>query len=174
MFLALGSNIDPSTHLPSAVGLLHRELGIEGVSPLYEAKPVGAPGTPRFHNAAVAIRTALQPEALKREVLRPLETRLGRVRTADPNAPRTIDIDIAIVEGVTIRDDRGELVVPDPGILRYAHLALPLADLDPDFLHPALGARLGEIAARFCEGSDIRRIREAEDLLRVARDAVPG
>ena len=75
-----------------------------------------------------------------------LEARLGRHRTSDPNAPRTIDIDVAIWGDETISDPQAGLRVPDPDIGRMAHLAFPLRDLAPEFVHPALGASLGELA----------------------------
>lgn len=131
----------------AALDALDELLGIDGASPIYEADPVGGPEMPRFLNAAVRITTDLSPEELKFEVIRPLEHRLGRVRTADPNAPRTIDIDIAAVQGLVV--DQNELQLPDPEILTRAHLAVPLADVAPEFRHPDLGITLSEIAARF-------------------------
>ena len=153
--LALGSNIDPERHMVAALDALDELLGIEGASPIYEATPVGSPGMPRFLNAAVRVTTVLSPEDLKFEVIRPLERRLGRVRTADPNAPRTIDVDIAAVQGLVV--DREDLRLPDPEILTRAHLALPLADVAPGFRHPALGITLGEIATRFRDEPGISR-----------------
>ena len=102
----------------------------------------GAPGMPRFLNAAVRVTTALSPEDLKFEVIRPLERRLGRVRTADPNAPRTIDVDIAAVQGLVV--DREDLRLPDPEILTRAHLAPPAGGCRAGL--PASGA--GDYAGR--------------------------
>ena len=147
VLLTLGSNIEPERHLPAALDELDALLGIEALSAIYEAEPVGSPGTPRFLNAAVRVRTDRAPLALKLEVIRPLERRLGRVRTGDPNAPRTIDIDIAAVEGVVVVG--GDLLLPDPDIVSRAHLALPLADVAPGFRHPTEGLTLAEIATRF-------------------------
>ncbi|MCG8469658.1 MAG: 2-amino-4-hydroxy-6-hydroxymethyldihydropteridine diphosphokinase [Gemmatimonadetes bacterium] len=154
--LTLGSNIEPETHLFAALDALDAELGVEAVSSIYEAEPVGAPGTPRFLNAAVRVTTIHLPVTLKRDVLRPLESRLGRVRTPDRNAPRTIDVDIAAVDGLVL-DDRGRgLRIPDPDMLEQPHLAVPLGDVAPDFLHPVTGARLADIAARFGDAPGIR------------------
>lgn len=155
VLLTLGSNIDPEHHLPAALDELEARLGIEAVSSFYEAEPVGSPGSPRFLNAAVRLRTAQPPLALKFDVLRPLERHLGRVRTDDPNAPRTIDIDIAVVEDLVL--DRRDLRLPDPDIARRAHLAFPLADVAPDFRHPTEGRTLAEIAAGFGAKSGVAR-----------------
>ena len=88
-------------------------------------------------------------------MLRPVETRLGRRRTDDPNAPRTIDIDIAIAGDLVVTGSDGELEIPDPAIERHAHLALPLRDLAPDFRHPALGRSLSAIAAALEPGGTV-------------------
>lgn len=156
MYVTLGSNVEPERNLPAAVRELDAAVGVEAVSRAYEAEPVGAPGSPRFLNAAVAIRTPLPPGELKFGVFRPIEARLGRVRTSDPNAPRTIDIDIALVDGVRFVDEELEIEVPDPEIARRAHVALPLRDLAPDLVPPGLDVSLTDLARRLEPGSDIR------------------
>lgn len=160
VYLALGSNIDPESHLPRAVAELDHAVGVVAVSRVYEAEPVGAPDTPPFLNAAVLVRTSLPPHRLKLEILRPLEARLGRVRTSDPNAPRTIDIDIALVEDLSLCDPEAGILVPDPDIPRCAHLALPLADLSGALRHPAFGRTLAELASGFAEDPGIRERRD--------------
>ena len=155
VLLALGSNIEPERHILAALDALDEVLGIEALSAIYEADPVGSPGTPRFLNAALRLTTGRSPRALKFDVIRPLERRLGRRRTSDPNAPRTIDIDIAAVEGLIV--DRHDLRLPDPEILTRAYLALPLGDVAPGFRHPIEGLTLGEIAARFGDEPGVRR-----------------
>ena len=75
---------------------------------------------------------------LKFRVLRPIEVALGRVRTSDKYAPRTIDLD-PIVYGETVLDDR---------LWTYAYLALPAAEILPDLLHPQTKERLADIADR--------------------------
>ena len=155
VLLTLGSNIDPKRHIVAALDRLDAILGIEALSAIYEADPVGSPGAPRFLNAAVRLTTDHAPGELKSDVIRPLELRLGRVRTSDPNAPRTIDIDIAAVEGLIL--DGPDLQLPDPEIVSCAHLALPLADVAPAFRHPTEGVTLGEIAARFKDEPGIAR-----------------
>ena len=94
--LTLGSNIERERHIPEAIRLLRRHRGIEvlRVSKFFESPSAGGPETaPDFFNAAVLACTSLQPEELRSE-LHYLEEVLGRVRTGDVNAPRTIDIDI--------------------------------------------------------------------------------
>lgn len=146
VLLSLGSNVEPVTHLPLAVEGLGARFSLVAVSRVYRAEPVGAPDAPTFLNAAVAIETDLPPAELKFGHLRPLEAELGRVRTSDPNAPRTIDLDIALAGELIVADAASGIEIPDPEILTRAHVALPLADLAPDAVHPVTGTTLGEIA----------------------------
>lgn len=124
--LLLGSNIAPEVHLPRAVALLAECFPVQRVSQAWETPAVGSDG-PNFINAAVLVKTSLDPLTIKEQILRPLESRLGRVRTSDKNAPRTIDIDVMVWDGQPLATD----------IAQYAHIAVPMADLLP---HAALGA----------------------------------
>ena len=146
--VALGSNIAPEQHLPAAVARLARTPGIEVLkaSGVYESPPLGRPGDPCFQNAALLVETTLSPQAVRQEFRR-VEAALGRVRGADRYAPRPIDIDLAAFEGF-----EGEVAgsrVPDPEIGLRAFLALPLAEVAPDWLLAAAGRTLAEVASGF-------------------------
>jgi 2-amino-4-hydroxy-6-hydroxymethyldihydropteridine diphosphokinase len=145
VFVALGSNIEPERHLPRAVKLLAERTDLVAVSPVYETAPVGKEDQANFLNAAVVLRTRHSAAALKREVLSEIEQTLGRVRTEDKNAPRTIDLDIALFDYAVLAV--GGRHIPDPDIEAYAHLAVPLADVAPYYVHPESGRALQEIAA---------------------------
>ena len=153
VFITLGSNIEPAANLARALDHLTRELQVEAVSGVWESEPYGAPGTPRFCNAAVRITSALPPAGLKR-LLRRIEGDLGRRRDGRRNAPRTIDLDIALVGDLVIDDPRAGLRIPDPDIRERAYLALPLAEVGPEVPHPETGEPLADIAARLDGGPD--------------------
>jgi 2-amino-4-hydroxy-6-hydroxymethyldihydropteridine diphosphokinase len=149
-FISLGSNIEPEQNLAKAVRLLRSKAKVTGVSSVWRTAPQGFSEQPDFLNMAVKITTALSPETLKTDVLDWIERELGRKR--DPlnkNAPRTIDLDISLWGDVALEYGSKPWRVPDPDILRYAHVALPLAELAPDFVHPTEGVTLAEIAGRF-------------------------
>ncbi|PWH17551.1 MAG: 2-amino-4-hydroxy-6-hydroxymethyldihydropteridine diphosphokinase [Anaerolineae bacterium] len=118
VYISLGSNILPHRHLPKAIELLGQQVRLLAVSSVYETPPVGTHGS-NFLNAVVVASTDHTPQQLKDKVLRPLESALGRQRTEDKFAPRTIDLDIIAYDGVVIDQD----------IFRYAHLAVPLAEI---------------------------------------------
>lgn len=153
--MSLGSNIDPAVNLVAATQQLATRVEILAASHIYETAPIEATGTSLFLNAALMIGTSVTPFELKFEILRPLEAFLGRVRTEDPNAARPIDMDISLFGSRVIDDPGKQLKVPDPEILTRAHVAIPLAEVAPDVVHPSTGRRLREIAARF-SSRDIR------------------
>lgn len=159
VFLGLGSNIEPEHHLPAAVALLAETQEIVGISHVWETAPVGFDDQPNFLNAAVLIDTRHSAEELCRVVCPEIERRLGRVR--DPhnrNAPRTIDVDVALFGSCVCQIDHRR--IPDPDILEREFLAICLAELDPDFVHPTDGRTLAEIAASLRGTSDFMRRRD--------------
>lgn len=151
-YLTLGSNIDPEENLRRVVGLLAKRCRVLAVSRVYETAPVGDTAQADFLNAAVLVETELEAPALKAGILLPLENELGRVRIKNKNAPRTIDVDIALFNRDVL--EVGYRHIPDPEILKFGHLALPLADLEPDYRHPETGQTLAEIAAGFVGRDD--------------------
>jgi len=147
-YICLGSNIRPVENLPLAVERLAERLEVVATSRVYLSEAKGVAGLPPFLNAAVAVDARVGPVELKLEVLRPLEAELGRLRTDNPDEPRTIDLDLALFGDLVIEDRTVGLVLPEPDTLSCAHVALPLADLAPDLVHPTSGETLSEIAAR--------------------------
>jgi len=158
LYLSLGSNIEKERNLPLAVKLLAASGRLQGVSQVFETTPVGGQDRPLFWNAAVLLETGREPSAFKRSVIDAIETELGRVRDPrDKNAPRTIDIDLALWRLAAPGGGAwAAWQVSDPDILRFVHVAAPLADLAPDLVHPVSGERLATIAARLAsDGQDV-------------------
>lgn len=147
-YIFLGSNIERETNFPEAVQRL-RALGeIVAISPVYDTTPLGGDlDAPRFYNGAVWITTDLSPHAL-RNALRQIEQEMGRVRTADKYAARTIDFDIALYGELMMHD--GDLQIPDPALFERPFMAHALAHLNPDYVIPPDGPTLGELAWRLC------------------------
>jgi 2-amino-4-hydroxy-6-hydroxymethyldihydropteridine diphosphokinase len=144
-YVAIGSNIRAAHNVRQAVRRLAQCCTLVAVSPIYETAPVGTIGQPSFLNAAALIETELSAAALKAQVLQAIEHALGRVRTADKNAPRTIDLDITLYNDEIL--DVGHRHIPDPDLLVHPHIAVPIADLAPEYRHPETGQTLREIAA---------------------------
>lgn len=152
-FLALGSNIDPEDNLPRAVQRLAEIGTVCAVSMVYQNPAIGPAPAPDFLNAAVLVETGLSASEIRLR-LRQIETELGRVRTADKYAPRPIDLDLCLLGSQIIESP--ELTLPDPDLLTRPHLAITLAELAPDFVHPATGEPLTGIAARLRPAAELR------------------
>ena len=138
VYLNLGSNIQPETNLSKAINLLQEYGEIRKVSNAWESKAVGSAG-PNFLNACVLFITPLLAPELKEQVIRPIETKLDRIRTADKFAPRTIDIDMIIFDDKSCNDK----------FWKQAFVVVPLAEIYPEFQNPLAGESIAETATRF-------------------------
>ena len=134
-YLSLGSNIEPENCLPKAIQLLGEYGQVQEISSVWESRAVGSDG-PNFLNACVLFLTALGAYDLKERAIRGIEARLGRVRYADENAPRTIDIDIVLFDDIPLNVEYWD----------YAFVAAPLAELIPEFIHPVRKEKLSRVA----------------------------
>ena len=139
-FIAIGSNINAQDNIPRALTMLSEFLSITAVSNFYKNAAVGNSVQPDFFNGVIKIRTGLQPRGIKFDILRKIEEQLGRVRSADKFAPRTIDLDL-ILYGTLVIDEPG-LVLPDQAVRHYSFVAVPLLELTPDLLLPDTGLPL--------------------------------
>lgn len=136
-YLSLGSNIEPVINLVKAIELLQNYGNIEKISDAWESESVGAKG-PNFLNACVLLVTSLQQDNLKVQALLPIEIRLGRRRSADKFAPRTIDIDIVLYDGKS----------SDNKYWEQAFVVVPLAEIYPDYQNPVKQESIIKTATR--------------------------
>ena len=125
VYLSLGSNIEPEDNLPQAVQLLQGYGEIRKLSRAWESEAVGSAG-PNFLNACALFTTPLSQAEIKENIIHPIETRLGRRRTADKYAPRPIDIDIVLFDEQLC----------DEKFWSQAFVVVPLAEIHPGYLNP--------------------------------------
>jgi 2-amino-4-hydroxy-6-hydroxymethyldihydropteridine diphosphokinase len=125
--LALGSNLgDRRAHLAAAVAAMPDLVAVSGV---YETAPVGGPGEQGpYLNMVVALETELSARELL-DLCGRLEQAAERVRL-ERGGPRTLDVDVAWIDGVTV--DEPDLVVPHPRMLERRFVQVPLLDVAPD------------------------------------------
>jgi len=142
-YIGVGSSIDPERNLPAALRLLRARVDVAAVSSFYRTPALGRPDDPEFLNGAFRIETDLAPRALKYEVLRGIEAELGRERTGDSYAPRTIDLDLLLYSSEVVDEDG--LRIPDPDIETRSFIAVPLAELDPELTLPDSGRKVSEL-----------------------------
>lgn len=145
-FIGIGSNIDPERNVRAAIRSLGRHTHLTGISMVYRTDALDRPEQPPYFNCVVEVETDAPPMQLKQAVLRPIENSLGRKRTEDKYAPRTIDLDL-IVYGDLAMDEEG-MRLPDPDILERPFLAIPLFELAPDLVLAGHGLRIRDIAAK--------------------------
>lgn len=141
--VSLGSNVEAELNLRRAVAMVLAAQPVQAVSSPWLTLPVGPAGQPDFVNAALLLDCA-DPLRLK-QLLRAIEDRLGRLRTADTFAPRPIDLDLLLHGSDSVLVAGRPL--PDPGLLQHAHLAVPAAEVLPGWRHPLDGRPLAAIAA---------------------------
>ncbi len=140
IYLNLGSNIQPEIHLRRAIELLQQYGDVKQVSNGWASHAVGMDG-PDFINACVLFVTDISPSELKEKIVRPIEHKLGRQRDGIKNTPRTIDIDVVIVDQEPIATENW----------RDAFLIVPLAEIAPDATHPELKIKMSEAANQIRE-----------------------
>jgi len=139
IYLSVGANIDPEVNIPRGLRLLSRTLPLCGISTFYRTKAIDRPDQPDYLNGVVALKTDLPPGRL-RDLLREVEHALGRVRTDDTFAARTLDLDILLF-GDAVVSSLG-LHIPDPDILLRPFLAAGLLELAPDLQLPGTDRKL--------------------------------
>jgi 2-amino-4-hydroxy-6-hydroxymethyldihydropteridine diphosphokinase len=134
VYLGLGSNLgDRRENLKKALDLLGQRLRVEKESSVYDTEPQDNPDQPRFLNMAVHAYTTLEPHALL-TLLKGIEAKLGRAKSAERYAPRIIDIDILYYDDIAINTPT--LTIPHPRIPERAFFLVPLEEIAPDFKHP--------------------------------------
>jgi 2-amino-4-hydroxy-6-hydroxymethyldihydropteridine diphosphokinase len=146
-YLGLGSNVgDRAGHLRAAIALLAEQgVEVEAVSSVYETEPVGEVlDQPDFLNAAIRIRTALEPEALL-EVCKAIEVERGRMLAASRHSPRPLDIDLLLLGDLELTTER--VTLPHPEVTRRRFVLAPLLELDPDLTLPNGTALADALAA---------------------------
>lgn len=151
--IGLGSNIEPEQNLVRAAVALKALGKLRSSSNVYQNPAIGLAEQADYLNAALLLETELPPLDLRQE-LRRIERKLGRVRTADRYAARTIDLDLCLYGDLIL--STAELTLPDPDILVRPHLALTLSELEPGFLYPGSRETLETIAQRLSREANLK------------------
>jgi 2-amino-4-hydroxy-6-hydroxymethyldihydropteridine diphosphokinase len=148
--IGLGSNLDDRlahlqkgiTALAHSLSPLHHRTRVVAVSRTFQTAPIG-PDQPAYLNAVALVETTLAPADLLAHCQR-IETQQGRVRTQHWG-PRTLDLDILDIEG--FESSTPELAVPHPESHKRGFVLVPWADVAGEWLHPATGRPVAEMAA---------------------------
>lgn len=161
VYVILSSNVAPEQNLRRAVQLLRQNhhLHVNAISRVYETVAVDSagqvvPGVAPYLDAAVALETDhYDAVSMKYDVLRFIESCLQRTRTEDKVSANTLDLDMMLYADQVL--DLPYLTLPDPDLLAMAHVAIPLAEIAPEVVHPVTGQALAQIAATFADSEGV-------------------
>ncbi len=153
-YIGLGSNLacpagSPAETLCAAVDSLASLCEVTARSSFYETAPVGYRHQPSFINAAIALRTALDPEALL-EALLAIEHKYGRDRASGiPKGPRVLDLDLLLIESRegSLVYESPTLTLPHPALAARRFVLAPLSEIAPQLRHPILNKTILELLA---------------------------
>jgi 2-amino-4-hydroxy-6-hydroxymethyldihydropteridine diphosphokinase len=159
--IGIGGNLDsprwgsPRETLLAALA----ELGREGVticarSAWYRSEPVPPSDQPWFINAVAAVETALDAVGLL-AVMQAIETRFGRVRGMR-NEARIVDLDLLDHRGERI--DTESLILPHPRLHQRRFVLEPIAEIAPNWRHPALGRTARQLLAGIADEQPVERL----------------
>ena len=124
--------------------MLSEKSQLISTSSLWANPPIGMDG-PDFVNCAAHVQSNLNMHDFKRNVLRKIERDLGRKRSTKKFVSRPIDMDILIFNQIEVEID----------IWRYAHLAIPLAEIHPKYKNSTSSKSIREAAKIQKRESDI-------------------
>ena len=120
-------------------------LRIVGRSRWYESAPVPMSDQPWYVNGVVEIDTDLDPASLL-ALLHEIEAAFGRTRSVR-NEARPLDLDL-LAYGDRVLTEEPAPLIPHPRLHERAFVLLPLAELAPDWRHPALGEGIQALIGR--------------------------
>ncbi len=144
-FIAAGSNIEPAKNIEKAIQMLSKQVRIKGISTVYQTEPIGRPEQQNYYNCVLKTETQLRPKILKNDVLGAIENALGRKRTEDKFASRTIDLDLIIYDKLAGEIDG--IIFPDPEITERPFLAFGLCELEPKLILPGTNKAIADICS---------------------------
>lgn len=150
-YVSIGANMDAESNLRAAVSLLREHCEVLALSAVYQSPAYGFADQPDFLDIVAQVRTALTPLDFKQMVLDAIERARGRDRASQlsKDGPLPLDMDILLWGDSAFEFGDKPWRVPNKGILKFAAVALPLAELAPNVIHPDAGVTIREIAANF-------------------------
>jgi len=152
VYIGLGSNTgDKMATCRRALELLGKAGRVTRVSSFYCTEPVGYPDQESFVNAVAEIETGLSPLALL-ATCHVIEDELGRRRLLRWG-PRTLDLDILLYGDRVVNNP--ELTIPHPLMAARRFVLVPLCEIAPEAMHPALNKTIAQLLD---ELRDIHRV----------------
>ena len=160
-YIGLGSNLgDKKANCLKALKMIDqlKDTELRAISPFYRTEPVGVSDQQDWYLNGVAQVATTSPPARLMEELLAIEKELGRERKKRWDS-RTIDLDILFYGNMVINEE--SLEIPHPRLHLRRFVLVPLADLEPELVHPVLKKSIRELLEE-CppEGQEVRRLEE--------------
>lgn len=130
LHLNIGSNQDKRKNIRLALDSLEPHFTKITTSSLYESPSEGFIGG-NFYNIGVNVETDKTINDVV-NILHDIENSLGRDRNLPKFSSRIIDLDLVLYDD----DIDDKLNIPRRDILKYAFVLAPLAELNPNDIHP--------------------------------------
>lgn len=160
VYLSLGSNRNPEENLIRAVELIAEDFKIRSRSSLYRTVDVRENAEKnQYFNQVLEIEVDV-PYTDLLAWSKDMENQFERDPGDKDNVP--LDVDIIVYNGDVF--SAGGKAIPDPNLIRYSYVAVPLAEITPEFRHPATGQSIQDIlTALEKSGQPIEKINEVEN-----------
>ncbi|MDY6847007.1 MAG: 2-amino-4-hydroxy-6-hydroxymethyldihydropteridine diphosphokinase [Chloroflexota bacterium] len=159
VFISLGSNQDAEKNLGKAIDQIKASFKIRKSSNVYKTKDViSEDALSTFFNQVIEIDTDLSYIDLRTK-LKAIERGFGRQQGNKKSVPLDLDIltydnDVFYFHGKQI---------PDPNLIQYKYIVVPLGEIAPDFRHPASGVGVEDIIAQLSDKNAIQKLKEVEN-----------
>jgi len=159
-YVALGSNLgDRRANLAAGItGLAELGLRPGRRSSIWETEPVDTEQPQWFLNMVVRIETS-KPALEVLDDLLEIERSAGRTRTATPNSPRTLDLDLLILGPESVTCER--LTLPHPRMWDRRFVLAPLAEIDPDLVNSRTGKTVERTLRELDDRFAVRRLHDS-------------
>ena len=135
IYIGVGSNTDPTTHIAQALARMQAKLGPLNISETYRNAAVGFAGED-FLNLVVGFQSDHDLATVVRDLLE-IELLVGKDFSTPKLSSQIIDLDLLLFGDLVLRTDR--LEIPRPETLTESYCLKPLAELCPDRVHPTAG-----------------------------------
>lgn len=147
VYISIGSNLgDRLKNIRKALNMFkkNKEIKIKKISSIYETEPEYLKKQRKFFNCVIKLTTFILPEKLL-PILQNIENKLKRKRTIK-YGPRTIDLDILLYGNKIYSTEN--LIIPHPLMHKRAFVLVPLAEINPDIIHPVFKNKISAFLSK--------------------------
>jgi len=156
IWVGLGSNLgDRKENIARAIEALSSIAEVTNSSPIYESPAWGYDSDNSYYNSCVEVKSELDAISFLSRI-KSLENEMGRTRSENGYADRSIDIDILFFDQEVI--ETSDLIVPHPRLHERLFVLRPLNDVIPKFVHPIMQKTIEELLALCKDLSETKKV----------------